>query len=271
MITASTSSRFTAEATPAPSASIARSMSCVASASPRSSARAQTPLVSRVAAALLHDLEQVGLLALARPARARAPPSRRGPRRPPCSRGARTGTARRRRLTTMWPISPGRRRGRATACRRARRRRRRPCPRRRRGASGRAGRRRARTRPSVATLTSLPSATGGPSASLQRAGERERALPARQVARARDRARAVVDVARGADADAGQLGGLDLGAARPRRARASAIAAATSAGPPSVGVGAPRLAEHRVAARRRRPPGSSCRRGRRPRAGSSRH
>jgi hypothetical protein len=47
MITASTSSRFTAEATAAPIASIARSISSTASSSPWSSARAKTPLVSR--------------------------------------------------------------------------------------------------------------------------------------------------------------------------------------------------------------------------------
>ena len=48
MITHSTSSTLTAEATPAPSARTARSMVLLASLSPRSSARAQMPLVSRV-------------------------------------------------------------------------------------------------------------------------------------------------------------------------------------------------------------------------------
>ena len=71
MITASTSSRFTADATPAPSASIARSTSRTAIGSWRTSARAQIPLVSRVPAALLHDLEEVGLLALLTSSRAR--------------------------------------------------------------------------------------------------------------------------------------------------------------------------------------------------------
>ena len=47
MITASTSSRFTADATPAPSASIARSISRTAIGSWRTSARAQMPEVSR--------------------------------------------------------------------------------------------------------------------------------------------------------------------------------------------------------------------------------
>ena len=47
MITASTSSRLTAEAMPAPSASIARSMSFVASGSFAFSARPQMPLVRR--------------------------------------------------------------------------------------------------------------------------------------------------------------------------------------------------------------------------------
>jgi hypothetical protein len=48
MITASTSSRFTDDAMPAPSARTARSSRRWAIASPRSSARDQTPLVSRV-------------------------------------------------------------------------------------------------------------------------------------------------------------------------------------------------------------------------------
>ena len=48
MMIASTSSTFWADATPAPSASIASSTSRVASWSPRRSARSQTPLASRV-------------------------------------------------------------------------------------------------------------------------------------------------------------------------------------------------------------------------------
>ena len=48
MMIASTSSTFWVEATPAPSAAIARSIRLRASGSPRSSARAQTPLVRRV-------------------------------------------------------------------------------------------------------------------------------------------------------------------------------------------------------------------------------
>ena len=69
--TASTSSRFRADARPAPSASTARSTSRTASGSSSARALAQTPLVSRVSVGLLHDLEQVRLLA---------------PRRPPCVR-----------------------------------------------------------------------------------------------------------------------------------------------------------------------------------------
>ncbi len=48
MITHSTSSTLTTDATPAPSAFSARSIMCLASSSSRSSARAQMPLVSRV-------------------------------------------------------------------------------------------------------------------------------------------------------------------------------------------------------------------------------
>ena len=64
MITHSTSSTFSAEATPAPSARMARSIMWIASSSSCSSARAQMPLVSARALALLHQLEQVGLAAL---------------------------------------------------------------------------------------------------------------------------------------------------------------------------------------------------------------
>ena len=64
MITASGSSRLTAEATPVPSASIARSISFSARWSPWSSARSQMPLVRRGLLVLLHQLEEVGLVAL---------------------------------------------------------------------------------------------------------------------------------------------------------------------------------------------------------------
>ena len=64
MITASGSSRLTAEATPVPSASIARSISFSARWSPWSRARSQMPLVSRGLLVLLHQLEEVGLVAL---------------------------------------------------------------------------------------------------------------------------------------------------------------------------------------------------------------
>ena len=61
MITASGSSRLTAEAMPVPSASIARSISSSASWSLASIARSQMPLVRRGLLVLLHQLEEVGL------------------------------------------------------------------------------------------------------------------------------------------------------------------------------------------------------------------
>ena len=64
MTTASGSSRLTAEATPVPSASIARSISFSARWSPWSIARSQMPLVSAVLLVLVHQLEEVGLDAL---------------------------------------------------------------------------------------------------------------------------------------------------------------------------------------------------------------
>ncbi len=64
MITASTSSRLTADAMPAPSASTASSISSVASWSPCSSACAQIAARQPRAPALLHQLEQVGPAAL---------------------------------------------------------------------------------------------------------------------------------------------------------------------------------------------------------------
>ena len=64
------------------------------------------PAREPVAAALLHDLEQLRRARRPRARCAPGPPSRRGRRRPPCSRGARRGSACRRSLTTMWPISP---------------------------------------------------------------------------------------------------------------------------------------------------------------------
>ena len=64
MITASTSRRLTAEAIPAPSAATARSMSSVASVSSCWRAWPQMELVRRRAAAVLHELEQIGLGAL---------------------------------------------------------------------------------------------------------------------------------------------------------------------------------------------------------------
>ena len=105
MITASGSIRLTAEAMPVPSASIARSIRCSARWSPWSSARSQMPLVRRGLLVLLHQLEEVGLVALfvlaaglgfhRRAARVGLHAALRpqGHLAPP-------------RLTTMWPISP---------------------------------------------------------------------------------------------------------------------------------------------------------------------
>ena len=167
MITASTSSRLTAEAMPAPSALIARSISFFAIGSPCSSARSQMPLVRRsrpcssailkrsvllppscVAARLgLHRAAAgVGLHAPAAPARA----ARAAALDRPCGR------------------SRPRRRGPATACRRARSRRRPPCPRRRRSATGTGWPAPSRASASVATWTSLPSRTPVSSASESR-------------------------------------------------------------------------------------------------------
>ena len=64
MITASGSSRLTAEATPVPSASIARSISFSARSSPWSSARSQMPLVSRGFSCLSISLKRSVLCAL---------------------------------------------------------------------------------------------------------------------------------------------------------------------------------------------------------------
>ena len=64
MITASGSSRLTAEATPVPSASIARSISFSASSSPWSSARSQMPLVSRGLSCFSISLKRSVLCAL---------------------------------------------------------------------------------------------------------------------------------------------------------------------------------------------------------------
>src|ERR1035437_2115820 len=61
MITPSTSSRFTAEATPAPSAITARSMIWWASLSCLSRARAHTPLVRRVRSGSFISLKRSGL------------------------------------------------------------------------------------------------------------------------------------------------------------------------------------------------------------------
>ena len=77
----------------------------------------------------------------------------------------------------------------------------------------------------------------GAELALQRLGEREAALPAGQVLGRGDDAGLLVGVAGRADPDPGQV----LGRARPRASAASriaaAIASATSAGPPLVGVG----------------------------------
>ena len=72
MITASTSSRLTAEAIPAPSASTARSISSVASVSSCSSACPQTELVSRVRPRCFMSLNRSVLAPLSTSRRARA-------------------------------------------------------------------------------------------------------------------------------------------------------------------------------------------------------
>ena len=147
-------------------------------------------------------------VAVARPSRARGPPSRRGRRRPPCSRSGRTGTCAPSLLTTTWPISP------------------------------------AAPRPSHSSPSStMPPPTPVPqnTPSIERNGlrraelelglggdvdvvgerdrraerrlellrQRVRALPVGQVARARDGARVVVDDAGRADADRGELARRD--------------------------------------------------------------
>ena len=88
---------------------------------------------------------------------------------------------------------------------------------------------------SVATLTSLPIATGRAERVRQRAAEREAALPVGQVARARDGARRLVDHAGRADADADEVA-LDARGARPRASRRPSRRR-RPAGRPSVGVG----------------------------------
>ncbi len=85
-------------------------------------------------AVLLHQLEEIGLAPLLDAACARALPSLRAPRTPPCSRAARMCSAPRRSPRPCDRSRP-RRLARATACRRGSARRPRRCPRRRRAAS----------------------------------------------------------------------------------------------------------------------------------------
>ena len=87
----------------------------------------------------------------------------------------------------------------------------------------------------VATCTSLPSGPPAAAVPAQRRREREGALPAGEVARARDGA--VADRARRARRPRRRA--RQARARRPwrRRAATCTIAAATSSGPPSVGVG----------------------------------
>ena len=106
------------------------------------SARSQTLEVSRSRAALLHDLEQVRLHPVVVLAARLRLHRRRGPRRPPCSRAVRTGSARRRARRPCGRSRP-RPRDRSSACRRGSGRRRPRCPRRRRASSRTACRRRA--------------------------------------------------------------------------------------------------------------------------------
>ena len=139
------------------------------------------------AAALLHQLEQVGRAVPSRPPCAPGPPSRRGRRTPPCSRAGRTGSARRR-SRRPCARSRRRRRARATACRRGSGRRRRRSPRTRRAATSYGRPAPSSNSASVATWTSLPTNTVRPELGGERRPEREAAVPAGQVARARDRA-----------------------------------------------------------------------------------
>ena len=136
MITASTSSTLHGRRDARRRAPRTRALDHLRSASlsPCSSARAQIAARQARALALLHQLEEVGLAPLLDELARRALPSPRGPRRPPCSRAARTCSARRR-ARRRCGRSRRRRRARSTACRRGSARRRRRCPRRRRAAS----------------------------------------------------------------------------------------------------------------------------------------
>ena len=129
------------------------------------------------------------------------------------------------------------RRVRSSAGRSGSGRRRRRCPRRRRAPTGSSLPAPSRYSASVATSTSLPIRTGTPRSADSVGAERERALPAGDVAGVRDLAGRVVDRARRADARPPAAG-----RARRRRTPAasrsvSAIATATAGGPPSRGVG----------------------------------
>ena len=197
------------------------SISSSASSSPRSSARDQTPLVSRVRPRSSMILNSGSCWPSSTSlARARAP-SPGGRRRPPCSPGARTGIGAAHLHDDVADLA-----GRVAAEPRlavehdaaadA-------------GAPEHAEHRAGSGRPapssnsaSVATCTSLPSATGAPQRAppTRRAGRSCRSSPAGSGAG--DGAGRVVDLAGGADADADQRRGLDaralgrLAAARRR-------------------------------------------------------
>ena len=208
---------------------------CVASLSPCSSARSQMPLVRRSRPCSAASSKRCVLRAARVRGGGRAPPSPRGRRRPRGSRGARRGSGGRPRGRPCGR-SRRRRRGRATACRRGSGRRRRRCPRRRRAASCRARRRRARTRPSSRRRRRCRArpACRARTAARGRAGS----SPASRAGcrRATPCPRAVSTVPGEPTPTPRSCDGSSE-AAFAASVSAAAIAFATSAGPPVVGVG----------------------------------
>ena len=202
MTTASTSSRLTADAMPAPRALTARSISSVASGSSMLERVGPDGARQPRAAALLHQLEQVGLGALVDLAPGLEPPSPPAPRRPPCSRAGRTGSGRRRADDHVADLA---------------------------GAAASQPRLAVEDQPAADAgapehaehrvvwlagaqlelrlgghLDVVAEVDGGAEARSRARRQLERFRPIRQVARVGDRAGALVDVARRADTDPGQ-------------------------------------------------------------------
>ena len=236
MITASTSSRLTAEAIPAPSAATARSISSVASASLAFRARSQIPLVSRSRPCFFMILNRSVLRAALVLAAAPCAPSRPGPRRPPCSPAARRGSARRplddhvADLARRAAAEPGLAVQDQPAADPG-------APEDARAATCSGDRRRAGTRPRSRPARRCPPRTGAPSASSSHAAELERRPPSRAGCAPGRPSRCLVHVPGRADPDARQLARLASRRPAPPPAAPRPSARRRRAGRPRVGVG----------------------------------